>query len=95
MHTISNMILRIKEKRRINFFEEIEIRTRITLSEKSERSIPIATKLSTSIMLILCISIVQVYYQVFKDQILLLSLSQCNRIRLYLFSHSSHVNIYI
>lgn len=37
---------------------------------KSERSIPIATKLSTSIMLILRISIAQVYYQIFKVQIL-------------------------
>lgn len=38
---------------------------------KSERSIPIATKLLTSVTLILRISIARVYYQVFKDQTLI------------------------
>lgn len=59
---------------------------------KSERSIPIVTKLSTSIMLILCISIAQIYYQVLKMKYLF-SLSQRDHIRLYLFLYSSHVNI--
>lgn len=62
---------------------------------KSERSIPIATKLSTSVTLILRISIARVYYQVFKDQTLIFFIATWSSSTILISSFKSREHIHI